>query len=136
MTNKSRLYYKFYCFNGKPYCIYVINGRKLGNEINLGIFDMDFNQLPYFRCDENKMGSAPAKPENFEEMVKIAENLSEVFPHVRVDLYDYRGKVIFGEMTFYHGSGYEKFSSYEFEKEMGKEFILTEKLLNSVKREY
>lgn len=40
------------------------------------------------------------KPQNFEEMLKIAENLSKPFPCVRVDLYNIEGKIYFGEMTF------------------------------------
>ena len=45
------------------------------------------------------------KPDNFNQMVEIAENLSKGIPHVRVDLYNINGKIFFGEFTFYHGAG-------------------------------
>lgn len=47
------------------------------------------------------------KPENFEEMIKIAKVLCEGIPHVRVDLYNVDGKIYFGEMTFTSGSGFQ-----------------------------
>lgn len=118
--------YKFFCFYGKPYCLYVINGRKLGEEIKLGIFDMEFNQSQYFRDDENIMTSAPVKPVNFEKMVKISENLSEVFPHVRVDLYNVNGTIIFGELTFFDGSGYQSYKPDEYDFVLGDKFKLPE----------
>jgi hypothetical protein len=40
------------------------------------------------------------RPENLEKMMNIADQLSRGFPFVRIDLYEYRGKVFFGEMTF------------------------------------
>jgi len=119
--------YKFFCFNGNPYCLYVINGRKLGKDINLGIFDMNFNQLPYFRADENMMLSVSTKPKNFEKMIKIAKILSKDFPHVRVDLYNVDGKIIFGELTFFDGSGYQSYKPDEFDFLLGKEFVLPNK---------
>ena len=40
------------------------------------------------------------RPENLQQMVDMAERLSEGFPQVRVDLYDINGKLYFGELTF------------------------------------
>lgn len=116
--------YKFFCFNGEPYCLYVINGRKLGEEINLGIFDLKFNQLPYFRGDENPMKRAPNKPDNFEQMIEVSKRLSEDFPHVRVDLYNVKGKIIFGELTFFDGSGYQSYIPDVFDFILGEKFEL------------
>lgn len=39
-------------------------------------------------------------------MLEIARRLSEDFPEVRVDLYNIDGQIVFGELTFYDGSGY------------------------------
>lgn len=118
--------YKFFCFNGKAYYLYVINGRKLGEEIKLGIFDLEYNQLSYFRSDEERMLKAPNRPEKFDEMVKIAEKLSEDFPHVRVDLYNVDGEIIFGELTFFDGSGYQGYEADEFDFILGHKFKLPE----------
>lgn len=116
--------YKFLCFNGEPYCLYFINGRKQGEKVNLGIFDLEFKQLPYYRADENRLETKQEVPKNFEEMVKIARRLASEFPHVRVDLYNINGKIIFGEMTFYDGSGYQRYQPDEFDYILGNQFNL------------
>ncbi|WP_462392421.1 ATP-grasp fold amidoligase family protein [Clostridium cadaveris] len=127
--NDDLIDYKFFCFNGKPHYLYVINGRKLGEEIKLGIFDLEYNQLPYFRGDENRMLKSPDKPENFEQMINIAKDLSKDFHHVRVDLYNVKGKIIFGELTFFDGSGYQTYEPDEFDVIMGDKFKLPKKIL-------
>ena len=114
--------YKFLCFDGEPYCLYFINGRKQGEKVNLGIFDLNFKQLPYFRADENELKTKQDKPKNFEEMIEIARKLSSGFPHVRVDMYNINGKIIFGEMTFYDGSGYQRYQPDEFDYILGNQF--------------
>ena len=114
--------YKFFCFNGKPFCLYYINGRTKKSGINLGIFDCNFNQMPYYIADKNILNINPSKPENFNDMLEIAKKLSEVFPHVRVDLYNIHGKIIFGEMTFFDASGYQKFSPDNFDYILGEQF--------------
>ena len=48
-------------------------------------------------------------PDNFNQMVEIAEKLSSGMPHVRVDLYNVKGRIFFGEFTFFHGSGLSNF---------------------------
>ena len=49
----------------------------------------------------------PEMPEQIPEMIRIAEILSESFPHVRVDLYLLdSGEIRFGEMTFTTSAGF------------------------------
>jgi len=71
--------YKFFCFEGKAHYLYVINGRKLGVKTNLGIFDLNYKMLPYFRTDEDKMINIPPKPKNSDRMIKIAEFYLKIF---------------------------------------------------------
>ena len=59
------------------------------------------------------------KPLNFEKMKEIASVLSEGVPHVRVDLYNVNGHIYFGELTFFHGSGFEHFVPREWDKNLG-----------------
>ena len=52
-------------------------------------------------------------------MVEIAEKLSKPFPHARVDLYNISGKIIFGEITFFHRGGFNpNISPKAFDKEL------------------
>ena len=40
-------------------------------------------------------------------------------PHVRVDFYDINGKLYFGELTFFHLSGFERFDPPYWNKVFG-----------------
>lgn len=55
-------------------------------------------------------------------MKKLASILSRNIPQVRVDFYDINGQVYFGEMTFYHFSGFVKFEPEEWDKIFGSYF--------------
>ena len=52
-------------------------------------------------------------------MVEIATKLSKPFPHVRVDLYNLKGRIVFGEMTFFSAGGFVKVESDKMNKEIG-----------------
>ena len=119
--------YKFFCFDGKVYCLYTMIDYT-DNHANgkLGFFDRDFNQLPCRRLDYQPINKKLEKPKNFDLMVEYAEILSKGFPHVRVDFYNIDGQIVFGEMTFYNASGYTKFEPDSFDFELGKQFVLPE----------
>ncbi len=116
--------YKFFCFNGKVSFVYGIADRELGQGAGLGIFDRYFNQINVTRMDEKPLSRVLERPQNYEEMVECAEKLSSRFPHARIDLYSQNNKIIFGEITFFDGSGYMSFSPDEFDYQMGEKFKL------------
>ena len=117
--------YKFFCFNGNAFCSYMMENYTFHHEQGvMGFLDRDFNLLPAHRVDFAPMVNQPAKPENYEKMLEIAEKLSEKFPHVRVDLYNLSGKIVFGELTFFNASGYTMFAPDSFDIELGEQFIL------------
>lgn len=118
-SNEGLCDYKFFCFNGKVGIIYGISDRNVGQSAQLGIYDYNFKKLNVDRCDERHQDIPLSKPLNFEKMVQIAEKLSEDFPHVRVDLYNVAGRIFFGELTFYDGSGYMRFDPDEFDYTLG-----------------
>lgn len=55
-----------------------------------------------------------------EEMVRVAQTLSEPFPFVRVDLFAVNGKVYLGEMTFTPTSARELIEPPLIEETMGR----------------
>ena len=122
--------YKFFCFNGRVFCSYLIRNsttKTNRHEGELGIFDRDFHLLTASLADWNPITEQPEKPKNYEKMIEIAEKLSEPFPHVRVDLYNLDGKIIFGELTFFSNTGPNKYDPESFDLELGKPFTLPKK---------
>lgn len=121
--------YKIFCFNGKPRFVYMIVDIKAGYfDADYGIYSPEFELLPYNRVCEANLVPTTTKPENWDEMLKVAEILSSEFPHVRVDLYNVQGKIIFGELTFYNDSGYMRYDPDEFDYICGDWFELPEKV--------
>jgi hypothetical protein len=114
--------YKFFCFNGEPKFLYVITDRKPGEYAFLGVYDIDFNKIPVYRSDERRQEYAVIRPNHFDEMLEAARILSRDFPHVRVDLYNVNGKIYFGELTFYDGSGYFQYDPDGFDFHVGSFF--------------
>lgn len=122
--------YKFFCFNGEPYCLYtMIDYTDNHDNGKLGFFDTEFNLLPYRRMDFAPITEQLPVPKNFDKMVEYARILSQDFPHVRVDFYDIDGTIVFGELTFHSGSGYTPFGPDEFDFMMGDKFVLPPKTI-------
>ena len=122
--NNDLIDYKFFCFNGKPYYLYVIVDRFTNEGLKLGIYDMKFTKTNSYRSDIQPLKRKIKKPKNFDRMIEIACDLSKDFPHARVDLYNVNGKIYFGELTFYSGAGYTGFIPDEFDFILGDLFKL------------
>ncbi len=116
--------YKFFCFNGEISAIYYIYDRKLGKQAKIIICNENLEPLPYYRKDELRGDIIPEKPKNFEKMKEMAKILAQDFPHARIDLYNIDGKIYFGEITFFDGSGYMTYEPDKFDYILGEKFIL------------
>ena len=112
--------YKFFSFDGVTKALFIATERQNPNEdTKFDFFDIDFNHLPFTNGHPNAL-VPPAKPVMYDEMVKIANKLSEGLPHVRVDLYEVNGRVYFGELTFTHWSGLVPFDPEEWDLKFGE----------------
>lgn len=117
--NKEELTdYKFMCFNGKVKCSFVCLDRYSKDGLKVDFYDINWKKLPFSRHYPNSDIIIP-KPHNYELMINLAEKLSKGIPFVRVDFYEINGKVYFGELTFYPGSGFEEFKPEKFDKILG-----------------
>lgn len=121
-SNGRRLFdYKFFCFDGEPYYVYVDTWKDGKHHMNM--YNADFTlrkevSLGY----PTDFSSDIKKPENYDDLLNTARKLSRGFPHVRIDLYDLSGRIVFGEMTFSKGAGLDRILPYEFDAEMGSHF--------------
>lgn len=94
--------YKIWCFNGKVDSIWTCTNRN-NESAEVALFDREWNYRPeasIFNEHYKKQEHLTPRPVCLEEMISVAEKLSQPFPCVRVDLYAIRGKVYFGELTF------------------------------------
>ncbi len=101
--------FKLFCFDGIPRLIQVDHDRFTNHRRNL--YSTQWEYLDFSICYPNDPGLIISKPKCLDEMIEISKVLSEGIPHVRVDLYCENNRVYFGELTFYHGGGYERFSN-------------------------
>ena len=117
--------YKLQCFDGKFDNIFVAEGRFSERGVRYHYFDHNWNYIPYCPYDDiNIHDLEKLKPSCFEEMIEIAEKLSEGLPELRVDLYEITGKVYFGELTFYSQSGFDTDITHEADCILGSKLIL------------
>ena len=125
--------YKFMCFNGEVKLMFLdigVIGKGIGHakEYYRNVYDEKFELLPVLETRSN-YPTKINKPKNFSKMVEIAQNLSKGIPHVRVDLYNIDGKIYFGELTFFHGSGLSNyFIPEEWNEKLGNYINLNKKL--------
>jgi len=111
--------YKIHVFNGVAKSMYVVTGR--GVDIRYNNYYIDWT--PFDGSQFNgwkKTDYVLKKPDNWDEMVKIAEQLAKPFPFVRVDLYNINGKIYFSEMTFTPAKGTLILDDDKCDFEMGK----------------
>lgn len=118
--------YKFFCFNGVVKYVEVDWGRFVKHQRN--IYDLDWNLQPFeMSYPKNEEYQIP-KPKNLEEMLRIASDLSQGIPFLRVDLYSINTNIYFGELTFFHDAGIIPFSSEEWNLHLGNLLQLPGKL--------
>ena len=112
--------YKLMCFNGRFRSLWIDKNRY--SDHHRGFWDKDLNFLYNVKSDHDTFDEPPELPHNINEMIMIAEKLSEGFPYARVDLYNIKGRIVFGEITFYPWSGYVKFTPDDFDIQLGSYF--------------
>lgn len=97
--------YKFFCFDGKVDSVMVCLERSSGNT-KFYFFDQKWElKRLNIRGKNAPEGFTIPKPACMDDMFRIAAELSEGHPFVRVDLYQSNGQIYFGELTFFPDSG-------------------------------
>lgn len=120
--------YKFYCFNGEPGFLYCSKGMLRSNVGAVDFYDLDWNLMPFYRTDYDRLGKIP-RPEHLDEMIEISRTLSKGVPFVRIDLFEVGGQVYFSEFTLCPASGYMPFVPQEYDQIVGEKLIIPPKSL-------
>ena len=109
--------YKIYTFNGKAEICMINQDRKIHTKADY--FDKDYNWLD-FKWGYDHADIPPEKPKNYGLMYSLAERLAKGTTELRVDFYEVDGRVFFGELTFFDGSGFDKIEPIEWDYKLGK----------------
>lgn len=113
--------YKVFVFEGKAELIQVDYDRFADHHRNF--YDRNWNYQPFTTCYPTNKDRHIERPECLEELLDAAEILAKEIgcPHfVRIDFYVVRKSYYFGEITFYHGSGFEIFYPSEWDFVLGE----------------
>ncbi|MGE3976108.1 MAG: ATP-grasp fold amidoligase family protein [Nitrospira sp.] len=112
--------YKVYCFNGTPEQIMVRNHT---HDI-CPFFDTTWNFLDF----SDEIGAVRPwvpKPANLAEMLTLAAKLSVGFGYVRLDFYNVKGQVYFGEFTFTPAAGIITYDPECWDLKLGEKWDLS-----------
>ena len=111
--------YKFYCFNGRVEYFMTSIGEYEHHSRNHK-FGRDGRSVDYmFKKTPSVSVEEVPHPKNLNEMIEVAEQIAWGFRHVRVDLYNIDGRIVFGEMTFYSNGGFVDIPIKETEEYLG-----------------
>lgn len=126
--------YKIHCFNGEPKFIGVCYDRDPITHSSKGlIYSPQWERMMILQDDDASL-SYP-QPKHLKEMLEIAKKLSKDFPYVRVDLYDIKDQMFFGELTFTpDGAIPEREYTFEASKMIGKWLDLSVLINNQNKK--
>lgn len=108
--------YKIFVFGGVATHVQVHLDRENGHRWI--VFDRNWNRASAATSDAD-----PVAPKCLKQMLDAAETLARGFDFVRCDFYEIAGKPMFGEMTFYPGSGLDKFNPVALDIEFGRHWL-------------
>lgn len=112
--------YKLMCFNGKVKCSFVCSERFSSDGLKVTFFDRNWVKMPFYRKYPNSKVTI-FKPHSYDKMVELAEKIAQKIanPFIRIDFYNIKEQIYFGEITFYPGSGMEIFYPAEWDRVLG-----------------
>ena len=126
-TNETLKDYKFYCFNGIPDYLYVSDNMDDHSKAKVCFMNTDWEKAPFGRTDYKKFDQVPEKPQQFEKMKELVQELSKDIPFLRVDFYEINKRIYFGELTFHPCAGYMPFDPKEWDEKLGELVVLPDK---------
>lgn len=111
--------YKVFCCNGEPRMVKV--NYDVATDYHVCWYDLDWNKIEgttiYDPVDES---INIEKPQELDLLLELARTLSKDIPYLRVDFYCVDGELKFGELTFFPGSGFERFIPSSFDERIGR----------------
>jgi len=129
--------FKFHCSNGKVLWLQYIYDRCTSPKEVIVSADGDVMDVWIYQAMEHS--TTFVKPDNWHELIKVAEKLSLGVKYLRVDLYNLNGQVFVGELTLYpmggmySGDGQRKISNLlDFDRSTVTSPVLSQRVNSSV----
>ncbi|WP_339319209.1 ATP-grasp fold amidoligase family protein [Paenibacillus sp. FSL R10-2734] len=119
--------FRFFCFSGEPKFISVDFNITDKKKTRRNLYDLDWNLMSQEISYPKELNIQVEKPIHLDEMINLSKILSHDFPHARVDFYYTKGRVLFGEITFFHQSGMGIIKPEQFELKMGEWLALPQR---------
>lgn len=115
--------YKVFCFNGEVECIWVCYNRS-SDHVDVATYDIDWNYHEEYSVFTHHYGKGDwngllPKPHNLDRMLMAASSLSKGHPQVRIDFYEVKCHLYFGEITMTGQGGYSPFFTHDFLLQLG-----------------
>lgn len=116
--------FKVHCFGGVPKFIQVDIDRQTAHKRDF--FTPDWVPLK-FQWSIKRQGKhlypngsfLTSRPVSLNSMLDFSARISTRFPYARIDWYEVEGKLYFGEVTLFHGGGFEQFTPRSFDFQFG-----------------
>ena len=124
-SSETTVDHKIRCIDGKAQYDMVCYDRNLesgsgGRKTIYDLYDIHtWQPMRQYLADRDVKYRDVPRPQNLERMIEIAEIIARGYPQVRVDLYNVRGKIYFGEMTFFAFSGMNNHFTKKFQRMIG-----------------
>lgn len=112
--------YKVHCFHGEPKFILACSDRFSTDGLREDFYDLDWKLMDVMRPKHPNSEIGVQPPSKLAEILELAKTLAKKTPFVRVDFYEIGGRVYFGELTFFPGSGMEDFSPIVWDYKLGE----------------
>ena len=116
--------YKIFVFHGKVKFIQVDFNRFAEHKRNIYTTQWEYIDMSIKYPTESKR--CIKRPSRLNRIIDLAEKIAKDLPHGRVDFYSIDDAVYFGELTLYHGAGFEKFTPAEWDLKLGELIDLSE----------
>lgn len=118
--------YKVLCFSGEPELIEVHTGR-MSESHTQDYYTTDWIRTDIVQTCEPMSDVAAPRPLQLGLMLSLSRELAQGFIHIRVDWYIVGNQLLFGEMTFYDGSGFAEFVDEKWDLMLGTWIQLPER---------
>ncbi len=119
-NGKAPVDYKFFCFSGRMEFFKIDFDRF--EDHSTKYYGRDLNELDLAEVGFKQYQGKIDLPDDFKDMVRVAESLAEGFDFMRVDLYSAKNNVYFSELTPYPGGISQKLEPDSFDYVFGEKW--------------